>query len=145
MGRFFPFLLSRADDWRLGNPGSIKLLLFVMLQSPPLGFSSVGEGSPTGFHIEWKKGLLKFFIDGDTSQINFANGWLSQVSQSSRRRTDSLRLFGTRNVSPCLSSTDRGWHQVRRIYETRRRNKIGGWRGAAIFFNPPCLIGRLAE
>ena len=36
MGRFFPFLfLSQADDWRLGNPGSIKLLLFVMLRSPP--------------------------------------------------------------------------------------------------------------
>lgn len=50
----------------------------------------VGEGSPTGFHIEWKKGLLKFFIDGDTSQINFANGWLSQVSQSSRRDFTSL-------------------------------------------------------
>lgn len=90
----------------------------------------VGEGSPTGFHIEWKKGLLKFFIDGDTSQINFANGWLSQVSQSSRRRRrrQSLRLFGTWNVSPCLSSTVQIGLALGQIYETRRTNKIGAQR-----------------
>ena len=84
----------------------------------------LGEGSPTGFHVEWKKGLLKFFIDGDTSQINFANGWLSQVSQSSR--TDSLRLFGTWNI-PSPFTVFQGWH-VRSHGFTRQgeRIKLGG-------------------
>lgn len=61
-------ILRRTTDQ---EPGLNKTFAFRV--APKISASFVGDRSLTGFRVESKKGLLKFFIDGDTSQINFAS------------------------------------------------------------------------
>lgn len=124
MGRFFPFLLSQADDWRLRNPGSIKLLLFVMLRSPT-GFSELEKGARPDSTSNGRKGYLSSLLTVTRAKsISRMAGFL----RCRNLQEETLRLFGTWNVSPCLSSTVQIGLALGQIYETTRTNKIGARR-----------------
>ncbi|CAK9819628.1 hypothetical protein ANTQUA_LOCUS10242 [Anthophora quadrimaculata] len=113
MGRFFslpPF--SKPDD-RPGTQGSIKLLLFVLLQTPLslfLASSLVNRARPDSASNRrggYLSSLLTVTRAESISRPFFPSSLLSQVSQSSSIET--LRLFGTTECLPVFFSSRSSW------------------------------------